>query len=81
MARSRLYRSQILQVNTRLKALDEIYIFSFAPMAFQISVIFQDFCTTFANFDATLLIFKGAGIFAIFRQIFANFFEISQKFQ
>jgi hypothetical protein len=47
-ARSRLYRTQILQVNTRRKALDEIYIFSYAP--FQISAIFQDVCTIFVKF-------------------------------
>ena len=46
-ARSQLYRSQILQVKIHRKALDEIYIFSFAP--FQISVIFQDCCTKFCR--------------------------------
>ena len=55
-ARSRLYRSKILQANTRWKALDEIYIFSFAP--FQISVIFQDFCTIFAKFGKIFVDFR-----------------------
>ena len=69
-ARSRLHRSQILQVNTHLKALDEIYIFSLAP--FQSSVIFQKFDTFFANFDAISFI---SANFAFFREIFADFFS------
>ena len=67
-ARSRLYRSQILQVNTRRKALDEIYIFSFAP--FQISVIFQDFCTILQNSTQFVLIFKRNGRFCKFSSNF-----------
>ncbi len=55
-ARSRLYRSQISQLKTRRKALDEIYTSSFAP--FQISVIFQYFCTIFAKFDAHFVDFQ-----------------------
>ena len=43
------------KVNARLKALGEIYIFSFA--AYQISVIFQDFCTIFTKFDAIFVDF------------------------
>ena len=56
-----------------------IYIFSFAQ--FQISVIFQDFCTIFARFDAILLIFKGDGRFCNFLSNFRRFFfGISQNF-
>ena len=55
-ARSRLYRSQILQVNTRRKALDEIYMFFVAP--FHISVSFQNFCTTSAKFDTMFVDFQ-----------------------
>ena len=74
-ARSLLYRSQILQVNTRLKALDEIYMCSLAP--FQVYVLFQKFDTNFANFDAFLLISReesqNTANFAFFRENFADF--------
>ena len=71
-ARSRLYRSQILQVNTRWKALDEIYIFSFASL--QISVIFQAFRTIFAKFEKKIVDF-------LYRwQVLQNFVKFSPIF-
>ena len=54
-ARSRLYRSQILQENTRWKALAEIYtMHSFAPFSnlnfsLKIAEIFAEFLQTVAN--------------------------------
>ena len=49
-----------MQVNTHRKALDEIYIVSLAP--FQISVMFQDFCTIkcdhLVKFDAIFVDFQ-----------------------
>ena len=61
--RSRLYRSQILQVNTRWKALAEIYsMHSFAPFSnlnFFVKIVemFADFLQKFANFARILLKF------------------------
>ena len=71
-ARSRLagwlvYRSQILQVNTRRIALDEIYIFSF--VAFQIMrfrLFFKTFAAFLQNSTQFILIFKEDGRFCIF---------------
>ena len=62
-------------VNTRWKALDEIYIFSFAP--FQISVGFQDFCTILPNSTQIVLIFKGKNIFCNFSSKIRRFFGIN----
>ena len=63
----------------RKKALDEIYIFSFAP--FQISVIFQDFCTIFAKFDASFVDFqKRRQILHFFVKFSPIFFGISHNF-
>ena len=58
-ARFPLYRSQILQENTRWKALAEIYtMHSFAPLSIlKISSIFQ-FSEMFANFARMLLNFR-----------------------
>ena len=65
--------SKLNLVTTRLKALDEIYIFSFAP--FQISVIFQGFGTIFAKLDTTFVDFQRRRQIENFRQIFADFFR------
>ena len=64
-----------------MKALDEIYIFSFAP--FQISVIkmFQDFCTMFAKFEAMFVDFqRRRHILLLFVKCSPVFFGISQNF-
>ena len=70
-ARSRLYRSQILQVNIRWKALAEIYtMHSFAPFSN-------------LNFSVKILrIFRQIlTFFAIFSMILLDFFEILLKFR
>ena len=60
-ARSRLYRSQILQVNNRWKALAEIYtVHSFAPLSnfnfpLKIAEVFAVFLQNVANFARLLL--------------------------
>merc|ERR1711904_159353 len=63
-ARSRLYRCQILQVDTRWKALAEIYtLHAFAPFSylilfsFKIAECFADFLHNFAKFTRILLNF------------------------
>ena len=79
-ARSRLYRSQILQVNTRWKALAEIYtMHSFAP--FSNLKIFVKNCWNFCwFFDKNLI----SQILPEFCWILLNFdkfeFEISRNF-
>ena len=67
-ARSRLYRSQILQINTRWKALAEIYtMHSFAP--FWISIITSKFARKKCNFNL-----------ATFSQNLPEVSQISAKF-
>ena len=67
-----------------MKALGEIFIFSFAP--FQISVIFQDFCTIsapekVAKFDAVFVVFqRRRQILQFFVKFSPIFFGISQNF-
>ena len=75
---SRLCQCQFLQVNIRLKALDEIFSFE----QFHISVISQTVCTILQNSTQLLLIFKGDGRFCNVSSNFADFFGIkfSQKF-
>ena len=53
--------------------------FSFAP--FQISLIFQDLCTNFANFNAIFAEFQERQqILQIFAKFSPNFFRVSQTF-
>ena len=71
-ARSRLYRSQILQVNTRWKALAEIYtMHSFAPFSNRKNFVKNcwKFCCFFANFR------KICQILPNFAEFFPNFTE------
>ena len=80
--RSRLYRSQILQVNTRWKALAEIYtMHSFAP--FSNRKIFVKncwkFCCFFCKFSQNLP--KFAEFLLNFGQILAKFFRDFSKMQ
>ena len=68
-ARSRLYRGQILQVNTRWKALAEIYkMQSFAQLCN------LKFCQNFANFFAKFSKFRKV------REKIAKFWQNSSKF-
>ena len=76
-ARSRLYRSQILQVNIRWKALAEIYtMHSFAPISnliFLVKILrnFRQFFTFFAIFFRNF-----ARFFRIFAKNLPEFLEI-----
>ena len=72
-ARSQLYQRRFLRPRPHFSAFFKLYIFSFAP--FQISVIFQDFCTIFANSAQFLLIFDGDGRFCKFSSNFRRFFS------
>ena len=75
MARSRLYRSQFLQVNTRLKALDEIYQIS-------IPLHLSDLNNFVTNFGIYLFFF----ILAFLKNIsqvsskIANILQVSRRF-
>ena len=77
-ARSRLYRNESLQVNSRWKALDEIYkIYKLLHRsAFKNSAKFRQACSHFCSF-----IFKSSLIFRNFCSTFTNFDEHLPEFQ
>ena len=80
-ARSRLYRRRFLQVNTRWKALAEIYtMHSFAPLS-NLKIFVKNcwnFCCFFLNFRKFCSNF--AQILLKFRQILTNFFRDFSNF-
>ena len=78
-ARSRLYQSRFLQVNTHFEGFFEIY--KIISTSLQTFFIFEDFCTIYSKFSRFFVNFRRRTLkFAKFRQNLTDLFQNFAKF-